>query len=851
MAYWIPLEDGHLVASCSVMDDFSQEAYIKIEDVRTSNIIVQVALDSHFASFTVSAPCDDDCFIGGCLHNGDLVFFKLSDLLAENVEPFFSTPSLRSESVVAITPYEGGRAISVDQNILSIWDLSKTSSMETTPTEVTIPGTCTAISFNQNPKVNRIAALACVDPQSHKNLLCVFDLSKNQIIMKLDLGSSAPTTLCWSPEITTLLAVGFAGDSPSVQLWSMRNRTAPIAVQELPYAVSAVAWFPQDYRFIAAGDVGGNVRLLYTNQQSLSDCGLAASLESNTDSTRVTSLSLSPCLSGAAVIGSESKFYTTACLSAKNMTVIPDWIACNRGQSDCNVALDDAMSVSVQGTVAQFARHWLPLSSQSVSDLDSLLRLFKESNVNEVAQLVGDSLVTDFLKELTKSSTKEALLKVFGFVKDAEEEVETTEDTSPMAIDDDADFFENLSVKSVESMEIEQENLSTEISLEVKQEFIKFLALGDRESAYELLVDNGFLLKASVLFMNIHGLNPDLRLLSKLGSDEIDDVFLRAFLTREFDVIESVVDEENWQYCLLFLLEFASEPELKEHVVNLSNSLLSRNLEETLSPNVHDLLLIISESYDLLVRSWRERYNGSNMAPLLARICLLSLAVPSAQNDDVIRSVFDEVYEVLKRFGYEVPGKQEVSLPPKHHATPPLVQPQVQPLLHTQVQPPVQPQMPPMHSQMQPPMRTQVQTPMHTQVQPPMMHTPVQSPPSQSKVVEAYSKPRDAMQSVDVSNILDNFRPGVAKLIQVISSWSDRPLPKQKLSRIDTAVGKVVDLLHELNSRNVRIDFAEKFNACVDKLAEGNFAAASTAMKTLAPSLKTPMNLVISTMKQL
>ncbi|KAL0247941.1 hypothetical protein GEMRC1_003180 [Eukaryota sp. GEM-RC1] len=163
-----------------------------------------------------------------------------------------------------------------------------------------------------------------------------------------------------------------------------------------------------------------------------------------------------------------------------------------------------------------------------------------------------------------------------------------------------------------------------------------------------------------------------------------------------------------------------------------------------------------------------------------------------------------------------------------------LVQPRVQPLLHTQIQPPVQHQIHPMHSQMQPPIRVQVQ-----------------SPPSQSKVIEAYSKPRDAMQSVDVSNILDNFRPGVTKLIQVISSLSDRPLPKPKLSRIDLVVVKVVDLLCELNARNIRTDFAERFNSCVDKLAQGNFAAASSTMNTLHPSLKTPVNCVISTMKQL
>ncbi|KAL0218688.1 hypothetical protein P9112_004341 [Eukaryota sp. TZLM1-RC] len=862
-SYWITVEEHkHLIASgSSITDDDFSEPSLKLVDCRNpvrSQPVVQIYLESHFASFCVSSPLEDDCFIGGSLQNGFIIIFKLSDLLhSEEPKPHFYAPSPKTEPIIAITPFDGGKLLSAEDSKLYVWDISQPSTDDVSPiAEVTFSGRCQAMTFNLNPKVSRIAAIACTD-DTPKSTVCVFDLSKNQIIMKLDLGSAVPTCLCWSPEVSTQLAVGVHGDHPSVQLWSMRNRAAPMAVESIESVPTALSWFSKDFRFLLAGDRAGHVHLVSVTPTSLTSLGIAEKIESNTGSASITSLSTTGLLSGAAVVSSESKTLVTPCVAVKGMVKnLPDWVI-NKPEGSLT-AVDESMSVVVAGSNAKFDRHWLPLSGKAVEELLGLVDHFTSKNTEALLNLVDQDYFGSFLfqKFVHQLDDKSAILTALGLLPEVNAPLPVQEEHSPMTMDDDADFFENISVHSVES--VEEPTSKMEISPEVKDNFIKMIALGDVEGAYELALTSGLLVQAACLWMVLNRVEPEARLIEKFD-DVLDNVFLSCFLTRNYEPLIEKIDEENWKFVLAFLVNHS----VNEDVKNYLELFVAKVVElEEITDGVIELILMFSRDFDKLIDLWKREYSSS--VELFTRTALLLSYDPNARTNQSVNQVLHQVADLVGRFGYEHQRNQLVERP--------VVNPVVVPQLPREekkptkeerkpvARPPVQPPHPVQATYISEPSPHDL--PPHPRVpsRPPSMRPPSMTPPTATpapgvsrspEVVENYSKPTEIINNVDKSNILPNFSPAADSIIRIVSSFSNKPIPKSKLQRVDSAAQKASELLKVLNERNVRIDFADDLGRCLSLLEQRNFPAAQKLLSKLPIEVKGSLNILSSTLKQL
>ncbi|KAL0209387.1 hypothetical protein RCL1_007755 [Eukaryota sp. TZLM3-RCL] len=854
---FIPVEQyRYLVASASVgSDDLTSTPFIRIFDARSNDVIMELEAESHFASFSVSAPCDDDCFIGGSMQNGNIAVFRLSDLLKEIEKPYFYTSEIQTESLVALTPFSGGRLIASVNSTLYVYDLETAS--PTSIAQIPIPGECHALSFNQNSKVNRIAAIACLDTSSLRSVVAIFDLSKNQIIMKLDLGSTTPTTLVWSPEVATLLAVSVVSEGlPSVQLWSMRVRTSPVATISLDSVVTSLAWFTQDHRFMLAGDKAGHVHLLSVTQQSIEVVGLAEKIESNTESTSVTSISVSPCISGAAVVSSQSGNLLTSCVyvPTENYKPIPSWILSIPTAPLVNLVGDT--SLIVVDSKPEIRKHWLPVSSALLADVEAISRAFAAQDIEYLLSKIEDhpTLFTNFIQLKLKYSNEtilNLLKSLLGYgdlvLEEPKQEEMPAIATSPfenMIVDDDVDFFENLIEVASDTSSLQESPETSEDLISSPNDFIKELCLGTVSSAYELLLPHDPL-SAAVLFMFLQGISPDQRLLEHLNQST-ENQYVSALITQNFENLIDSATPDTWQFVAFLILQHS--PQNSNLLLKLLGQKLSQ--QDQINNEVLEVLFTISSSFNELKSFWKSKSLDSELY-FLTRTSLLALAYPEACEKPPVQAAQvpkaphrvplspthpPVSHQVVSSFEQQIGFTENVR---------PLVQP---PMVPTPVS--VTPGMPP-HTSFAPPSHRPV-----TDIRPPSIPTgmtpgiPTTTPTPVDEMIN-YEKPSEIISAVDVSSALPNFSNSVALLKELVSSISLKQVPRSQVSRIDSAVEKTVKLLKSINERNLTMDVAPLLEEVLENIKSGQYRPAQQKLRKLPAEVNSNLALLISTLKTL
>ncbi|CAG9129434.1 unnamed protein product [Plutella xylostella] len=190
--------------------------------------------------------------VGGC-DNGLLQFYSTEKLLQGSSDALVGSCTKHTGNVSAldINPYQNNLLASgaADSEIF-IWDLNNTSQPMAPGSRSQPHDLVQALAWNQ--QVQHILG------STISNRCVVWDLRKNEPIMKLSDGNSRSTwrALAWHPEVATQVVL--AGDT--LQLWDLRLAASPLVTLEGHSAgVTSVSWCRQDAALLLSAGQDGRV----------------------------------------------------------------------------------------------------------------------------------------------------------------------------------------------------------------------------------------------------------------------------------------------------------------------------------------------------------------------------------------------------------------------------------------------------------------------------------------------------------------------------------------------------------------------------------------------------------------